>query len=339
MAITIKDIARMSNVSTATVSRVINSPEKVSRAKKAVIEQIMNELDYQPNALARGLIKRTTKTIGIFIPDINNMFYPAVVRGTEDIFEKNDYNVFLCNTDNNIEKEKKYINALLEKRVDGIIFMGTRPVDGKKNEHIKALSNKLPVLTVNDTITGANVYSVLTDEAGGAYTAVSYLIGLGHRRIAHITGESDLYTTYRNKQKGYEAALRDNGIKADSRLVISGQPYPEGGYGGALKLFELEEVPTAVFAASDQIAVGVMKAAFERGIKIPEDISVVGYANIPISADLYPGLTTVDQFPYETGRLAAEEFTKILSGGKPARKKIMLKPRLEIRKSCKRLEA
>jgi LacI family transcriptional regulator len=338
LSITIKDIARIANVSTATVSRAINSPEKVGEEKKALIGRIMNELDFQPNALARGLIKKSTKTIGIFIPDINNMFYPAVVRGTEDTFEKNDYNVFLCNTDKDIEKEKKYINALLEKRVDGIIIMGTRPVDGKKNEHIRALCNKIPVLLVNDTIIGSNAYSVLTDEVEGAYRAVSYLIGLGHRKIAYVTGESDLYTTYRNKQKGYEAAMKDNGIEVRECYIVSGLPYPEGGYRGASRLLELDEAPTAIFAASDQIAMGAMKAAYEKGCRIPDDISIVGYANIPISADLYPELTTVDQFPYETGRLAAEVFTDILSGREPRQKKILLEPRLVIRKSCRQLE-
>lgn len=336
MSINIKDIARKANVSTATVSRVLNNPDKVSEKKKLLINRIMYEMNYQPNALARGLIKKATKTIGIIIPDINNLFYPAVVRGIEDVLGISDYNVFLCNTDQNIDKEKKYINTLLEKRVDGIIIMGTRPINPEKNEHIKRLSSKVPVLLINDNVLGSGIYSVMTDEVEGAYKAVKYLIELGHTKIAYATGE-DNYTTYLNKQKGYELALQESGICINPLYIMRDLPYPEGGYKSAMKLLELKKLrPTAIFAASDQIAIGVMKAAYEKGCKIPRDLSVVGYANIPISADLFPELTTVDQFPYETGRLSAEMLTKIINGVEFTQKKYIMEPQLIIRKSCSR---
>lgn len=338
MAITIKDIAKMAKVSTATVSRVLNSPDIVSEEKKELINNIMYEMNYQPNALARGLIKKETKTIGVIIPDIDNLFYPAVVRGIEDALGIKDYNVFLCNTDKGIEKEKKYINTLLEKRVDGIIFMGTRPIDPEKNEHILRLSNKLPILMINDSILGAGIYSVLTDEIEGAYKAVKYLLGLGHKKIAYVTGEAD-YTTYKNKQEGYESALREHAIPINPLYIVRDLPYAEGGKRAAKRLFELEkDRPTAIFAGSDQIAMGVMKAAYEAGYRIPDDISVVGFANVSISADLYPGLTTVDQFPYETGKLAANTLTKIIYGQELKQKKFIMEPQLIIRESCKKAE-
>ncbi|AOY74496.1 LacI family DNA-binding transcriptional regulator [Clostridium formicaceticum] len=337
MAITIKDIARMAKVSTATVSRVLNNPDKVSEEKKELVNKIMYEMNYQPNALARGLIRNQTKTVGVIIPDINNLFYPAVVRGIEDVFEINDYNVFLCNTDQDIEKEKKYMNTLLEKRVDGIILMGTRPVDPCKSNHIGRISSKIPLLMVNDYVLGAGVYAVLTDEVEGAYKAVKYLIDLGHRRIAYITGDGS-YTTYQNKQKGYEIALQEHDIAMNKDFIIHNLPYPEGGKRAALQLLsKKEERPTAIFAGSDQIAMGVMKAAYEIGLKIPEDISIVGYANIPISGDLYPGLTTVDQYPYETGKLSAEILTKIINGEQIHQKKFIMEPQLLVRQSCSAL--
>lgn len=334
---TIRDIAKLANVSIATVSRVVNSPEKVEESTRARIKQIMQELDYRPNALARGLKVSSTKTIAIMIPDINNLFYPAVVRGTEDTFEKNDYSVFLCNTDKDIEKEIRYINVLLEKRVDGIIFMGTRPVQKKENEHIIELSRKIPVVLVNDYILGANIYAVLTDEVEGAYNAVEYLIKLGHKKIAHVTGEIDVFTTYQNKYKGYEMAMKDHGLQINGAYVASDAPYPEGGYAAAKKLLQQKDRPTAIFAASDQIAMGVMKAIAENSLGVPRDISVVGYANVPISGDLWPELTTVDQFPYETGKIAAEVMTSILSGNNTLQKKVILEPQLLIRKSCRDL--
>lgn len=338
MSINIKDIARMANVSIATVSRVLNNSEKVSEEKKQLIEKIIYDMNYQPNALARGLIKKATKTIGIIIPDINNLFYPAVVRGIEDALEPSDYNVFLCNTDKNIEKEKKYINTLLEKRVDGIIFMGTRPVSPEENKHIIRLNKKVPVLMINDIILGSGIYSVLTDEVEGAYKAVKYLIELGHKRIAYVTGENN-YTTYRNKQKGYEIALNESGLETDSKYIVHDLPYSQGGYNATLNLLNMNERPTAIFAASDQIAMGVIKAAHEKGYRIPKDLSVVGYSNIPSSADLFPELTTVDQFPYETGKLAAETLTRIISGEEFKQRKYIIEPRLLIRKSCGKLEA
>jgi DNA-binding LacI/PurR family transcriptional regulator len=327
----------MAHVSTATVSRVINTPEKVKPETREIVQKVINELDYRPNALARSLIQRNTKSVGILIPDINNLFYPAVVRGAEDSFENSSYSIFLCNTDKDIKKEQDYIKVLLEKRVDGMIIMGTRPIDGSENEHIRTLCKSLPVVMVNDTIVGADLYSVLTDEVEGAYNAVNYLIGLGHRKIAHVTGEIDKYTTYQNKFSGYEMAMREHKLAFPSEYVMADQPYPLGGSRAAKKLFALEERPTAIFAASDQIAMGVMKACFECSLKIPDDLSVVGYANIPISEDLYPELTTVNQFPYETGVKVAEVMMDILEGRRPSQKKIILSPELLIRKSCKNI--
>jgi len=332
--ISIIDVARMANVSTATVSRFINTPEKVKPETREIVQKVINKLDYRPNALARSLIKRNTKSVGILIPDINNLFYPAVVRGAEDRFGSSSYSIFLCNTDKDIEKEQDYINVLLEKRVDGMIIMGTRPIDGSENEHIRMLCRSIPVVLVNDTIVGADLYSVMTDEVEGAYNAVNYLIGLGHRKIAHVTGEIDKYTTYQNKFRGYEMAMREHKTAFPPEYVVADQPYPSGGSRAAKKLFALEERPTAVFAASDQLAMGIIKACYECGFKIPDDISVVGYSNISISEDLYPELTTVNQFPYETGAKAAEVMMDILEGRHP-QKKIILSPELLIRKSCK----
>lgn len=332
--ISIIDVARKANVSTATVSRVINSPELVKPETREAVERVIKELDYQPNALARSLIQRNTKSIGILIPDINNLFYPAVVRGAEDKFEDKQYSIFLCNTDKDIEKEQAYIKLLLEKRVDGLVIMGTRPIDGSMNEHIRTLCKKLPVVMVNDTIIGADLYSVLTDEVEGAYNAVNYLIGLGHKKIAYVTGEIDKYTTYQNKYKGYEMAMQQHGYTISPEYIVADLPYASGGQRATKKLIDYKDRPTAIFCASDQIAMGVMKACFENGLKIPDDISVVGYSNVPISEDLYPELTTVNQFPYETGRIVAEMMMNILEGRQPSQKKIMMSPELLVRKSC-----
>lgn len=331
--VTIKDVAKLANVSITTVSRVINNPQAVSEDKRINVEKIIEELNYQPNGLARGLVKKATKTVGVLIPDINNLFYPAVVRGIEDVFQEEGFNTFLCNTDQDIEKEKRYIAALMEKRVDGLIFMGTRPTDPAANEHIKSLCKSIPVVLINETIVGADLYSVLTDEIEGAYKAVSYLIELGHKKIVYIAGDN-IYSTYQSKQKGYESALKDHGYQVLEDYIINGSPYPQGGYQAANKILQWKERPTAIFCGNDQIAMGVMKAVHEMNLKIPEDISVIGFANIPISEDFMPELTTVDQYPYETGKLSAEVILNVMKGNLPVQKKIILEPSLLIRNSC-----
>lgn len=334
MALTIKDVARLANVSTATVSRAINSPEKVSEDKRQLIERVIQETNYFPNALARGLIQARTGTIGVIIPDINNLFYPAVVRGLEDSLERNGYNLFLCNTDQYIDKEIKYINALLEKRVDGVVLMGTRPIDPKKNLHIKALSRRVPVVMINDYVVGSEAYSVLSDEVDGAYDAVKYLIELGHTRIAYFSGDS-AYTTYINKQKGYEMALSESKIPIREKYIFRDVADEEGGARSASKMLAGEfPKPTAIFAASDQTALGVIKTVFEAHLRVPEDYSIVGYANVPISSRLYPELTTINQFPYETGKMAAELLTRVIAGEKPNQRKFIVEPKLIVRNSC-----
>lgn len=220
--------------------------------------------------------------------------------------------------------------------MDGIIFIGTRPVDPKKNEHIKRLDNKIPVLMINDFLIDTKIYFFLTDEVKDAYEAVDYLIKNGHKKIAYITGEMD-YTTYKNKLKGYELALEQNKIELREDYIIKDVPYADGGYRATMKVFDLESAPTAIFAASDQMAMGVIKATCEKGYRVPEDISIIGYGNVPISADLSPELTTVDQFPYNTGTRGAEMLLKVLDGQQLEENKVIMEPKLLIRKSCKEI--
>ncbi|MDI3547176.1 MAG: LacI family transcriptional regulator [Halanaerobiales bacterium] len=335
MPITIRDIAEKANVSIATVSRVLNNSSQVSKETKDKVEKVIKELNFKPNVFARGLIKKSINTIGVILPDLNNLFYPAVIKGIEDELEKQNYNIFLCNTDESITKEKKYIKTLLEKHVDGIIFLGTRPTGFENNKHIVELSKKLPVLMINDYIIGSNVYSVMTDEVNGAYKAVNYFLSLGHKKIGFINGNVD-FTTYKYKLRGYKKALEDNKIPLNEKYVINETPYEKGGYLGVKKLLSLKDRPTAIFTASDQIAIGAMNAIFESGYS-SDDFSVIGYGDIPILNELYSGLTTVNQFPYYTGQLAAETIIKVINQEELKQRKIILEPELSIRKSCKAL--
>ncbi len=334
MTITINDVARKAKVSVATVSRVINDSILISEKTKTNVKKAIRDLDYMPYARARKLIKKNLRAAALLLPDLKNIFYPIVIRGVEDELEKNGYSLFICNTDEDIEKEKKYLDTLIDKGVDGMIFLGTRPTK-LKQQYIINLSEKMPVLMINDYMIGSNVYSVMTDETEGAFQAVNYLIKLGHRKIAFINGDVD-YTTYLYKLRGYERALKTNSIEFDEKYHIKQTPYEEGGYLGTKKILQMkEEGPTAIFTASDQIAVGVYKAIYEAGLKIPGDFSVVGFSGIPLSKELFPELTTVDQFAYNTGSKAGRTLMKLISGEKLEQKRIILEPKLIIRDSCK----
>lgn len=332
MAATIRDVAKEAGVSVATVSRVINNSSLISNKTKKKVRKIIRELGYVPYAHAKTVIQKNMRTIGLLLPDIKNIFYPLVIRGVEDTLEREDYSIFLCNTDESIDKEKKYLDTLINKGVEGIILLGTRPAKLKHN-YIINISKELPVVMVNDYILGSNIYSVMTDEVEGAYSAINYLISLGHRKIAFINGNVD-YTTYRYKYQGYERALADSGITMLEDYHIKETPYEIGGYRGTNKLLEMEEKPTAIFTASDQIAVGVYRAINKAGFKIPQDFSVIGYSGIPLSAELFPELSTVDQFPERTGKLAAQTLLRLISGEVLEQKRILIEPKLVIRNSC-----
>ncbi len=336
MAVTIADVAKKAHTSVATVSRVLNRNGYVSAEMKVRVEEAVRELDYKPFALSRGSIKKSLKTIGILVPDLNNLFFPHEIMGIEDELEKHDYNILLCNTYEDVYKEKKYLNSLVKKGVDGIILIGARPAK-VDNTHILDLGSDLPVLMINDYIVGSEVYAVMIDVLNGAYKAVSYLIELGHRKIGFINGNV-YYSTYRYKMQGYEQALSDHNIPLDERYIVEEIPYEKGGYQGAKKLMILENGPTAFFTASDQIAIGVMSAVFESGHSIPGDFSLIGFSNIPLSESVFPKLTTVDQFPYKTGKMAAEILIKLLNKEELNQRKIILEPELVIRNTCQRIE-
>ena len=334
MGITIKDVAREAEVCIATVSRAYNSPDKVSREKREKIFRTAGRLNYQPNALARGLITRSTRTIGIVIPDINNIFYPCVAQGIEDFCSDAGYLSFICNTYSNIEKEKKYINTLLNQCIDGIIFVGTRPIKDKDNAHIVELAKKTPVVMVYDCVEGDNICSIYTNDVSGGYKATKYLLDQGHKRIAFFSS-SAMHTTYVYKQYGYEKALMEYGIQFNEQYIFKAEPYVRGGYEAMKAMwnkFGKEEIPTGIFAISDQMALGVYRFCNENGLKIPDDFDIAGYSRTKIVNEVFDNLTTIDQMPYEMGRLAAETLIKISKKNALFQKKIVIEPQLVINK-------
>jgi len=327
---TIKDVAKKANVSIATVSRVVNSSSYVSSKTRQLVSGAMDELGYKPY---KRLTLKSNRIVGVLVPDINNMYYPQVLQSMEKEFIKNNYNIFLCHTAESLEDEKMYLDTLLSKNVDGIISFSSRPKDSS-NSHIKDISKKIPVLLINEYILGSNTYSVMPDMIEGSYLAISYLVELGHRKIAFINGYYN-YSSYQDKLLGYRNALAENEIGYRDDYVVFDTIYEDGGYRGANKLLGLKDRPTAILCASDQMAIGTLRAIYEKGYSIPEDFSIIGYGNIPVSANLYPPLTTVNHFPKKIGKISAHTIMNAIAKEEIEQRKILLHPQLCIRESCR----
>jgi len=296
-----RDVAERAGVSVTTVSHVINETRPVSDELRQRVLSAIEELGYQPNVLARSLRRGKTHTIGVIVPDSVNPFFAEVARGIEDASFEHGYNVILCNSDGDLDKELLYTNVLAEKQVDGILFVAA----GVSTENIRALqARRMPLVVVDRKIPGVSVDEVLTDNARGGYLAARHLLDLGHRRIGCITGPSDV-TPSAERVTGYRRALEEAGIPVDKTLIVKGDFQYESGHQATCQLLSTDDPPTAVFACNDLMAIGTISAAVELGRKVPVDLSVVGFDDVRLASFTNPSLTTVVQPKYEMGVLAA----------------------------------
>jgi len=297
-----RDVAERARVSVTTVSHVVNETRPVSDGLRERVLAAIEELDYQPNVLARSLRRGKTHTIGMIVPDSANPFFAAVARGIEDTSFENSHSLILCNSDGDLEKELLYTDVLVEKQVDGILFVAA----GVSTEHINALqARRIPVVLVDRDIPDVAVDSVLTDNARGGWLATHHLIELGHRRIGCIAGPSDL-TPSADRVTGYSQALAERDMSVDQALVAKGDFQYESGYQAARQLLAMDDPPTAVFACNDLMAVGVIAAAVEMGFQVPADLSVVGFDDVRLASFANPPLTTIVQPKHDMGVIAAK---------------------------------
>jgi LacI family transcriptional regulator len=300
--VTIVDVAKHAGVSTATVSHVLNGTRYVTEETRACVLAAVNELGYRPNRLARSLVRGETHTLGLILPDQANPFFAELAQGVEDTAFERGYNVILCNSYGDLERELRYQQVLSQKQVDGILLVTT----GASTEHVQNLqAHGMPVVIVDRDLTGVSVDKVLTDNLQGGYLATTHLLQLGHRRIGCITGPS-VVTPSAERVTGYRRALEESGVPVDQRLILGGDFQPESGYEGASKLLALDDAPTAIFACNDLMAIGVISAAAELGFFVPAHLSVVGYDNIRLSKFANPPLTTIVMPQYEQGVRAVE---------------------------------
>jgi len=324
-----KDVAKLAKVSDATVSRVFSDPDAVSDKTKQIVLDAADELNYELNVLARNLRKMKTEIIMVILPDISNPFFSKIVRGIESVAMENNYKILLGDTKNDLVLEKEYLKNLDQKYADGVISLTAR-IDSKL---IREISEKYNMVLACEYIDEASVPTVSIDNVEGAYKATKHLINLGHKRIAHISGPKNVILS-QDRLKGYKKALSDHNIKIDGDLINEGDFGYKSGYKNMSKLLKLDKAPTAVFADSDQMAIGAIKAIKSHGLKVPDDFAVVGFDNIEIASIYEPSLTTVCQPMYEIGVKAMQLLLDILEKKERENIKIKLESKLIIRDSC-----
>jgi LacI family transcriptional regulator len=294
---TIKEVANLAGVSVATVSHVINDTRFVSEAVRKQVYQAMNELGYRPNTLARSLRRGQTQTLGLILPDSANPFFAEVGRSIERVAFESGYNVILGNTENDFEKESLYLDVLINKQVDGIIFVAS----GERSDSLRQLMElALPAVVMDREFPGLEMDVVLSDNHQGGYLATQHLLSLGHRQIGCIAGVSRI-TPSALRVAGYQQALQEGGVAVDPTLMMNGDFHPESGFRLAGELLARPNPPTAIFACNDLMAMGVLRAAAECGRRVPDDLAVVGYDDIELASFTNPPLTTIRQPKLEMG--------------------------------------
>lgn len=325
-----RDVADRAGVSVTSVSHVINQTRLVSDDLRERVLTAMDELGYQPNALARSLRRKETYTIGVIITNSADPFFAEVTRGVEDACFEQGYNIILCNSDSDLDKELLYANALIKKRVDGILFLAA---GGKSTRHIRTMQEqKISLVVVDRYIPDLAVDTVLIDNARGGWLATHHLIKLGHQRIGCITGPSDLSLSA-ERVTGYRCALQEAGLTVDETLIIKGNFQFETGYQAAHHFLTNPNPPTAIFACNDLMAIGAINAAIKQGWQVPQRLSVIGFDDIRMAAYTTPMLTTVAQPKYEMGAIATTMLLERLHTQEMAPRQKLLDTQLVVRES------
>ncbi len=302
--ITIKDIARELGISPSTVSRALKDHPDISVATKKAVNELADKLNYQPNTVALNLRQRKTNTIGVIIPEIVHFFFSTVISGIEDVAYEAGYNVILAQSNESVEREKSDIKALFNSRVDGLLLSISR--ETTNFDHIESIISKgLPIVFYDRMYTNPNTSKVIVDDYVGAKEAVLHLIEQGFKRIAHLEAAPGLQIAV-DRKRGYIDALKENNIPVKENMIIE---CPNGsledGKKATKKLLSLASPPDAIFANNDLLAMGAMLSIKENGLKIPEDIALMGFSNWFFSQLLDPPLSSVDQPGFEMGQEAA----------------------------------
>ena len=335
--ITIYDIARMAEVSVSTVSRVLNGKSVVNEQTRQKVLNIMAMHNFQPNRLAQSLLKKESMTIGCILPDITNLFFSTVFLQAELYTAELGYTMLLCNSLNNRDMESNYLRVLLERRVDGILFMGGRINDSKPRselvEEMQTIVERVPLVMINGQMPDVDAYVIQSDESQGFTDLIQYLYNIGHRKMALIGGATGVTPTD-VKMSAFNKTVETLGFLTHPSWIIPRGFSVESGVEAMQLLLQQAELPTAVLAINDQVAIGAIKEAQRQGLRVPEDISVVGFDDTFLAQVCTPALTTVNQNYTQLARIAMDTLIAVATG-QPARRLNVVQTRLILRDSCR----
>lgn len=311
---TIRDVARLAHVAPITVSRVVNNSGYISPDTRLRVEAAIRELNYIPNTLAQSLRFQKTNTVALIVTDITNPFWTTVARGVEDACSEANINVILCNTDEKQEKLDNYINLLLQRQTDGLILVPTEGYNGPMLDNLAA--SHVPCVLLDRRMPGRDDFTVVrSDSVSGAYLLTRYLLGLGHRRIMMLSGSQEVSTGL-ERAEGYRRALIEAGLPVDDGLIWFGKFTQQSGYDMTARMIEcVKPLPTAVVTANNFIAFGAQRALDDHHVRIPEEISLATFDDLPAPINPRPFLTTAVQNPYRMGQEAAHRLTLLLEEG------------------------
>ena len=334
--VTIKDLAAILHTTPSTISRALRDKEGVGSEMRNRIKALAKKMDYQPNAVAAGLRKGKSDTIGVIVPRVNRDFFSGVIAGIEEVAYENQYSVIICQTHDQIEREREYVETLLSARVDGIL--ASISLETNNYDHFKKAMKKGIPLIFFDRIPGEmKVSRIEIDDYKGAFRVVQHMIENGYRKIIHFAGP-DYLNVYRNRKEGYLAAMQKYGLPVEKEMIIYNNLTLEAGRESMKQLLDNDIVPDALFSASDYAALGALLFMQEKGYHIPGDFGVAGFSNEKFTSYITPPLTTVDQHSREMGRYCTELFLKERSGDKIPPEKIVLSPELLIRQSTQKTD-
>jgi len=324
----IKDIAKECNVAVSTVSRALNNSTGISQKTKEYILRVCEEKGYQPNSVARSLILNETNMIGLVVPDITNQYYAFISKGVSAYLEKRGYGLLLCNSDRNKANELMYSTFLTSKRVDGAIVI---PISSDKDDYKSFIKTNTPLVFVDNYIADLDVSFITNDNYSGTRKIIQHMIRLGYKRIGVILGDKNSSAS-NDRFRGYTDVLKNSGIDRDDSIVFNSMATFADGVKYAK--FLIEKSVDAIFAINDTVAMGVLKYCHENSVEIPRDLGLAGYDDIEQAGMLHIPLTTVHQRKFALGEKAAEVLINEIKNPYTVKQKIILQPKLIVRKSC-----
>jgi LacI family transcriptional regulator, galactose operon repressor len=330
--VTLRDVARVAKVHPGTASRALNEETRalVNEETARRVLEAAKELGYRPNPIARGLKTNRSYTVGVLMPDLTNPLFPPILRGIEDRLEGDGYTPLTANTDNDPQREAADWHAMRARQVDGIITATARRDIGVLDE---IRESNVPLVLVNRRLDDGSLPAAVADDRRGIRLAVDHLIGLGHERIAHISGPIELSTGHERLEAFFDS-MRDGGLEPDPQLIVTANAFTEvEGARAARELLDRGGDPTAIVAANDLIALGCYDVLAERGLECPADVSIVGFNDMPFADRFQPPLTTVRIPHYEIGTAAAELMLELLQNGTDEPREVRLEPSLAVRRS------